>query len=492
MNGAVRIGAESGSFFRFANLPIPSLHRVSFVINSCNRLWVAALATAFVLPLSATAQERPPLEDRIGQMVIVSWTTAASRDTLLHDLTHRNLGGVLFFERQLPQRGLMPVLLDEFRYAGTTIPFLATDQEGGRVARLYSGNGFQNTWSASDLGSFFDEQTTGTQAGMMSDWLLEAGFNTNFAPVVDVNVNPSSPAIGGMGRSYSGNPARVTAHARAFLQASRSRGILTAIKHFPGHGSATADSHIGFTDITNTWQPYELHPFRDLIASGDVDMVMTGHLMNRNWDATYPATLSHYALTTILRDSLGYQGVIVSDEMFMGAISNNYSLDTAIVRAVQAGVDVLLFNRAQIRRNNVDSVSITGHIRRLLAEAVADGTISEARINASYDRIMALKMRLTTSTESEDEVPLATPLVSAYPNPFNPSTVIGYQVSVFGKTRLAVYDVLGREVAVLVDATLPAGEHEVRFDAAGLASGIYLVRLQTPSGVVTTPITLMR
>jgi beta-N-acetylhexosaminidase len=218
------------------------------------------------------------------------------------------------------------------------------------------------------------------------------GFNVNFAPSVDVNVNPASPVIGAIGRSFSGDTSIVTRHARIIIDEQSKNKIISVLKHFPGHGSAGADSHLGFVDVSQTWQSYELAPYRALIQSGKVEMIMTAHIFNSQWDAQYPATLSRYVITEMLRNQLGFKGVVISDDMNMKAISEYYSFEKAIEMAVNAGVDILLI------ANNINyDQQAASKTLNVLKQLVQEGKISPERIEESYKRIMALKKQQLAS-----------------------------------------------------------------------------------------------
>ena len=177
----------------------------------------------------------------------------------------------------------------------------------------------------------------------MAKTLAAAGINHNLAPVVDINSNPANPVIGALGRSFSADPAVVIAQARAFIEAHHAHDVTTTLKHFPGHGSSQADSHLGLVDVSATWQRDELEPYRVLIGEGIVDTVMTAHVFNTQLDPTYPATLSKATITGILRDELGFDGVVITDDMNMQAITSQYGFEQAAVLAVQAGADLLAY-----------------------------------------------------------------------------------------------------------------------------------------------------
>jgi beta-N-acetylhexosaminidase len=341
----------------------------------------------------------PELRRKLAQMVLVGFrgTTLDPANPIVADIRDRGLGGVVLFDYDLvlhsPVRNVespaQVAALDASLAALATTPLmLATDEEGGKVARLDDDNGFPPTLQAQEVGARNDPAFTYDAAAAMAKTLKAAGINHNFAPVVDLNVNPDSPAIGHYGRSYSADPAVVVAQAAAFIQAHHDNGITTTLKHFPGHGSSRTDSHKGFVDVTNTWQPIELEPYRQLIAQGLVDAVMTAHVFNAQLDPDAVATLSKPIITGILREQLGFDGVVFSDDMQMGAIADNYGFEDAVVRTVEAGVDIVaIANELQY------DPDIAAKTIDILAAAVADGRISPARIDESYRRIMALKTR---------------------------------------------------------------------------------------------------
>ncbi|MDZ7820971.1 MAG: glycoside hydrolase family 3 N-terminal domain-containing protein [Candidatus Marinimicrobia bacterium] len=253
-------------------------------------LFCLFLAWLFIFPVHA----QETLERKIAQMVMVGFSPYSQfRDTLHYDIEHRNLGGAPLFASDLEnpsadhgdERGTAGHGGYEAAYRHG--PGRGFCREAGREQRFF------RTPTAYHLGTVVDsEDSTRRYAGMMADWLSSTGINTNLAPVADVNVNPSSPAIGYFERSFSSDPDKVTDHVSWFASESAERGVMTALKHFPGHGSAEQDSHLGFTDITETWSEAELVPYRELISDGYSGMVMAGHLYNAGIDSVYPASLS--------------------------------------------------------------------------------------------------------------------------------------------------------------------------------------------------------
>jgi beta-N-acetylhexosaminidase len=224
----------------------------------------------------------------------------------------------------------------------------------------------------------------------MAEGIADLGFTVNFGPVVDLAVNPRNQVIARFGRAFGTTADQVVPYAEAFVKAHHEAGLLTALKHFPGHGSSTADSHEGFVDITDTWSESELEPYRRMIGDGLADFVMVGHLIDTDVDAGgLPSSLSPEWIDGVLRTELGYDGVVISDDLEMGAIRDHFELAEAVVMAVEAGMDVLLFsNTANYRPGLGDEVRAI-----LVSEANADPAF-RARIEESYARIVRLKQRI--------------------------------------------------------------------------------------------------
>nr|WP_319383902.1 glycoside hydrolase family 3 N-terminal domain-containing protein [uncultured Roseibium sp.] len=347
---------------------------------------------------TAKAAAAIPLRQKIGQMILIGFVgdrpARSGVKRVLEQLDAGEIGGVLYLGRNLGNKRTVQRMNTAFREAAPAAlpPLIAIDQEGGRVQRLRGRNGFPETPSAKRIarkGSPTDARRTyRVLAKNLADW----GFTLNLAPVVDVDANPRNPIIGRLGRSYSSDPEQVAAFGNAFVSAHRAHGVLTALKHFPGHGSSLRDSHEGAVDVTITWSEDELIPFRQLIAGDMADIVMTAHVINRKLEETevnVPMSLSQSALTAVLRGDLGFGGVIMSDDIQMDAIRWNFSLKEAVLKAVEAGTDILLF--ANDKRPDPE---IPQKVADIL-EAAADHDRDLARkIDAAYDRIVTLKSRL--------------------------------------------------------------------------------------------------
>ncbi len=366
------------------------------------RLWVALLLAVLTAGTRGEAQvvkSPPSLDAQIGQMLMVGFRgTSLDKDSyILKALQEINLGGVVLFDYDVPSQSFprniqsfaqTKALIRHLQSSAPTPLLVAIDAEGGRINRLKSRYGFLDIPSAHSLGQASLEECR-IHYKKLADQLKRLGINLNLAPVVDLDLYPENPVIGSLERSFSARPEIVIQRAEVFIDSHHSSGIITCLKHFPGHGSARNDSHLGLTDVTATFQDIELQPFQNLIHSQKADVVMTAHVMHRDLDPQYPATLSSAILTDLLRERMGFQGIIISDDMQMGAISQNFGFEEALVLAVKAGCDILaLANNSQVYDEHI---AIKAH--HALKLAVRENRIPISRISDSYNRIMRLKQK---------------------------------------------------------------------------------------------------
>ncbi|HZM04394.1 MAG TPA: glycoside hydrolase family 3 N-terminal domain-containing protein, partial [Candidatus Saccharimonadales bacterium] len=248
--------------------------------------------------------------------------------------------------------------------------------------------GFPPSISHEELGALNDPAQTFAHAETTARTLAGLRINFNLAPVVDLDAAPDNPIIKGKKRSFSPDPEMVARHALAFCQAHHQNGILTCAKHFPGHGSARGDTHLGLVDVTEGWTDRELIPFQRLIEAGECHAIMTAHVFNARLDSERPATLSPSILQEILRQRLGFEGVVLSDDMEMKAISGHYGLEQAVQYGIEAGLDVLCFG------NNMNfDPHIVAKAAGIILRLVTTGKISEDRIDQSFQRIQKLKQK---------------------------------------------------------------------------------------------------
>lgn len=337
------------------------------------------------------------LDLKIGQMIMIGIkgrTSVAIDDTLLKEIREGKVGGVVLFEKNISatdSRNKLIQLNSDLQKNAAIPLFISIDEEGGLVHRLKEKYGFVGMPSAAYLGKLNNADSTLFYNRRLTAELKELGFNCNYAPTLDMAMNPDNTVIVKRQRSFSDNPDVVSKNALLCIQAHHENGIKTILKHFPGHGSSTADSHAGIVDVTETWSFKELFPYFTVLSSGNCDAIMTAHIINKRWDNSYlPATLSNKVVTDILRGLLGYKGVVFSDDMQMGAIAKNYGFENAIELAINAGVDVLMFaNNVSKEQKNISASEIHAVIKKMVKKR----KISRERIDEAYARILQLKRK---------------------------------------------------------------------------------------------------
>ncbi len=361
---------------------------------------ITVLMWGCVAPASSATSPAPTLDEKIGQMLMVGFrgTKIDAKHFIVQDIQQRNLGGVILFDydvvnaehsRNIESPTQVKALVSQLQQVAATPLLVSVDQEGGIITRLKERYGFPPTRSHLELGTQGDLNLTSDATSALATTLNAAGFNLNMAPVVDLCINPDNPVIAAYERCFSATAQKVTAHALSYIAAHHQYGVLTTLKHFPGHGSSQHDSHLGLVDVTQSWSEVELLPYQNIIAAGQADLVMTAHVFNAQLDPEYPATLSRATIEGILRQQLGFNGVVISDDMQIGAIVDHYGFETAIAQALTAGVDILVFG------NNLHyDETIVPRAIATIKELVRNGTLSEARIDQAYERIMLLKRRL--------------------------------------------------------------------------------------------------
>ncbi len=361
------------------------------------------LLISTIITLSAAQSQTLPNDEKlkkmIGRMLIVGFDgeSVTKKSKITKDIQKYHIGGVILFDRHFNDRTKtknisspkqLKALTSSLKSFTKKPLLISVDQEGGKVARLKSAYGFEATPSAKVV-SEMDAYMTKRVYDNLAKTLQDAGINCNFAPVVDLAVNPKNRVISGLKRSYSSEPKEVAKYAKIFMDSLQERDILSVLKHFPGHGSSLEDSHNGFVDVSETWSEIELEPYIELIHSGGVSMIMTAHVFNRYLDEVYPATLSYRVNTELLRERLGYDGVIVSDDLQMGAISKHYTLEEVVTLSINSGVDMLLFGN-QLGKQDTHEL-----VETILAQ-VKNGSISMDRITESNRRVEQLFTKIKT------------------------------------------------------------------------------------------------
>lgn len=308
-------------------------------------------------------------------------------DRIRRYLEAGEIGGVILLRRNITSPEQILALSTAFREAsGSVRPIISIDQEGGRVARVDSNNGFRDWGSAAAVA-----QSGMNDADVLDYYLVRArelalvGINLNFGPVADLNVNPANPIIGSLGRSYGTDTSSVVRFARHFVQAHRAVGIKTCIKHFPGHGSSSLDSHRSSVDISSSWSAGELRPFNEIHAAGDMDSLMMSHVYHPAFSdkAGRPASLSSKGISMV-RDTVEFDGPIITDDMQMGAITGTYTFDRGAVMALNAGNDFLIYSNY----HKSHSIETAADVLEALKVASAIGELDLDRIYPQYKRAM--------------------------------------------------------------------------------------------------------
>jgi beta-N-acetylhexosaminidase len=355
------------------------------------------LSILLFFTISASLKAQDSLDIKIGQMILIGFPKPEVDQAVLDAIRHGKIGSIILFEKNIPPKNSYHALKKitwTYQKAASIPLIIAIDQEGGRVNRLKEKYGFPRSLTAAKLGKmpldsiqFYSETTAATLAGL--------GINMNFAPDVDLAVNPDNPVIVKAERAYSKSADSVVLFAREFIRQHQRHGVLTSIKHFPGHGSSMDDTHHGIADVTQTWSEEELKPYQTLIDEGYAESVMTSHIVNKKLDATgNPGTLSYDIIDGILRKKLNFQGVVFTDDMQMHAITQYYGLEEAIRLTILAGVDILTFS------NNISGSQdrTVDKVHSIIRSYVENGIIPRERIEESFRRIMELKRRLSTTT----------------------------------------------------------------------------------------------
>ena len=340
------------------------------------------------------------LEKKIGQMLMVGFhgTSASSNSQICKDIKKYNIGAVILFDvnpvdknkpKNISSKTQVTKLTKELQScSGDGKLLIAVDQEGGRVQRLKNKYDFYGKFpKASDLIKMNQNKIKLTYTKMSKE-LKSAGINYNLAPVVDLDINMKNHVIHGLGRSYGKDPKVVAKYASIFIDAMHHFGVLTSIKHFPGHGSSVGDTHKGFVDVTHLWREVELEPYR--LLKDKADTVMVAHVFNKNLDAIYPASLSYTTITKMLRWKLGYHGVVITDDLQMAAISKRYGLKNTLKLAINAGNDILLIGN-QLDPKNVKS---TKKLVDTIMSLIECKEVEEENIDKAYSRIQKLKEKL--------------------------------------------------------------------------------------------------
>jgi beta-N-acetylhexosaminidase len=352
--------------------------------------------------LSLLASIPLSLDKSLGEMLMVGFygTEVSSKSQICKDIKNYNLAGVILFDynpvdrkkaKNISSKKQLKRLTTQLQNCSKNRKLLiAVDQEGGLVQRLKKRYGFKGNFpKASNVSTISDREVENIYNGMAKE-LNSVGINYNLAPVVDLSINKKNRVIYKLGRSFGENPRDVAHYSSIFIKSMHSYNILTSLKHFPGHGSSTGDTHKGFVDVTKKWKAIELIPYKLLIDNKNIDSIMVAHIMNKKLDSLYPATLSSKIINGKLRGELGFNGVVITDDLQMGAISQRYKLRDTIKLSINAGDDILLFGNQLDPRHTVKVKELIDIMKSLLQSK----EITIRNVKESNRRVENLKRKL--------------------------------------------------------------------------------------------------
>ncbi len=329
------------------------------------------------------------LEEKIGQLVIVGVDGYLSNENSRQLIEKYHVGGFILFKRNIQNSNQMLSLLNSLKETNAVnkLPlFLSIDEEGGRISRMP--DEFLKLPSNQKIGERNNEFISYQVGTILGEQLKMYGFNMDFAPVLDIYSNPKNLVIGD--RSFGSEPNIVTRLGIQTMMGLQSQDIISVVKHFPGHGDTSEDSHKRLPVVNSDLKrlkSFELIPFNAAIEN-NAEVIMIAHILLPKIDAENPASMSKTIISEVLRKNMNFNGVVITDDFTMGAIENNYDIGKAAVKSIQAGSDIVLVCHDFYKQESVI---------KAIQDAVLNGQISIERINQSVSRIMSLKQKYALS-----------------------------------------------------------------------------------------------
>lgn len=336
------------------------------------------------------------IEEKIGQLIIVGKDGLEIDEDDIYQMEVNKVGGFIFFSRNIDNESQVLNLLNNLKENNTSnkIPlFLSIDEEGGRVSRL--SKIYKKLPTAKKLGEVNNKELSIEYGKILGLSLKEFGFNLDFAPVLDINSNPKNPVIGD--RSFGNTASKVIDNGLSVMEGIRSQGIISSVKHFPGHGDTSVDSHLDLPRIDKSFdelESLELAPFREAVNK-NTDMIMVAHILFPQLDKEFPASMSNEIINGLLRSKLNYNGVIVSDDMTMGAITQNYSIEEGVVKFLKGGGDIALVCHGKDNPSNVIAA---------IKRAIEENEISIDEIDQRLYRILTLKEKYNLKDDKIENI----------------------------------------------------------------------------------------
>ena len=336
------------------------------------------------------------LAEKVGQLLVIGVDGTAFSNEMDNLIRNYHVGGIIVMGRNVSTTAEMLQLINDSKQANETnrIPlFMSVDEEGGRVSRLPAG--IPKLPASAKFGKQNDEILSYRIGSYLAEVLQEFGYNMNFAPVLDINNNPKNRVIGD--RSLGADPELVARLGVASMNSMMDNGVIPVVKHFPGHGDTVVDSHKALPKVETSLERLrnvELVPFQQAIDEG-ADAIMVAHILFPALDSDYPSSMSKAIITDLLRNDMQFDGVVITDDLTMGAIANDYTIPEAAVQSFIAGSDLLLIVNGY--DNQINTVNA-------LVSAIETGNITEQRLNESVKRILSLKEKYDVSDDVNEQV----------------------------------------------------------------------------------------
>ncbi len=332
------------------------------------------------------------INEKIAQMMFIGLEGTSLSKEEAELIRTEQVGGVILLGGNIQNKNQLLQYIQSIKKANKnshTPLMLGVDEEGGRVSRIP--DEIANFPSNQYIGKYANDSLSHRIGELLAQKVQAFGFNVDFAPVLDIHNNPQNRVIGD--RSFGSTPEKVSKLGIGTMEGIQSEGVIPVVKHFPGHGNTTKDSHISLPQVDKPIveiKQEELIPFKQAIDEG-AEMVMVAHILYSALDQKYPATLSERIITDLLRNEMGFEGVVITDDMSMGAITQNYGMEEAAVLSIRAGTDMFMLTSSG--DGNYDRV------KKALKQAVKQGTIAEESLDKSVKRILTLKKKYKLSHE---------------------------------------------------------------------------------------------
>ncbi len=330
------------------------------------------------------------IDEKIGQMLMMGVEGTVLSEDIIEMIESYHIGGIIFFKRNMQSVEQILELVNDIKASNfDRIPlFLSVDHEGGRVNRLSAE--FVKIPTSQMIGKVNAEEFSYTLGKIMGEQLTALGLNMNYAPVLDINSNANNPVIGD--RAFGSTNELVSKQGIQVMKGLQSQLVIPVVKHFPGHGDTSVDSHIDIPSVNKSLselREFELIPFIEAIEHQS-DVMMVAHILMTQIDPQYPATLSNMVITKLLREEIGFEGVVITDDMTMGAIVKYYGIGEASVLAIRAGNDIVM-----IAHDKSEQIAAIDSIK----QAIDNGILTEERIDQSVYRILQLKQKYNLTND---------------------------------------------------------------------------------------------